>query len=115
MGGGSTMRNGLYGLGLLSMAARAAFADTSSAKGGPAENAVDVAISAHILQPPPLPAPDDLTALKAPPGFHITRFAHDLGNVRVLAVAPDGTVYATRREQGDVLMLRDPGNGGPAE
>jgi hypothetical protein len=52
--------------------------------------------------------------LKVPAGFKITRFAQDLGNVRVLAVASDGTVYATRRDEGDVLMLKDPGNGGPA-
>jgi hypothetical protein len=42
------------------------------------------------------------------------RRAQDLGNVRVLAVASDGTVYATRRDEGDVLMLKDPGNGGLA-
>jgi len=87
---------------------RGAYAQPSSAKGGPAENAADVSITTHILQPKELPAPD-VASLKVPAGFRITRFAQDLGNVRVLAVAPDGTVYATRRDEGDVIMLKDGG------
>ena len=98
---------------LASLGAATARAQQSSAKGGPAENAADVSISTHILQPRELPAPD-LAALKVPAGFRISRFAQDLGNVRVLAVAPDGTVYATRRDEGDVIMLKDPGAGGSA-
>jgi Raf kinase inhibitor-like YbhB/YbcL family protein len=35
--------------------------------------------------------------------------------VRILATAPDGTVYATRREQGDVLMLKDADGDGRAD
>ncbi|GAB4208331.1 MAG: sorbosone dehydrogenase family protein [Coleofasciculaceae cyanobacterium] len=48
-----------------------------------------------------------LQRLKLPAGFQIQVFAQDLGNPRNLAVAPNGTVYVTRREQGDVLALRD--------
>ena len=80
----------------------------SSSKPGPAEHAADVNINTHILQPPQLPAAE-VAALKVPTGFRVTRFAQDLGNVRILAVAPDGTVYATRRDEGDVIMLKDPG------
>lgn len=45
--------------------------------------------------------------LKMPTGFEINVFAKDLGNPRMMAIAPDGTVYVTRREQGDVVALRD--------
>ncbi|HEX4403739.1 MAG TPA: hypothetical protein VH560_02855, partial [Polyangia bacterium] len=83
------------------------------AQPGPAENAANVSISSHIVQPRQLPPPD-LSALKVPVGFRVTRFADKLGNIRVLAVANDGTVYATRRDEGDVIMLKDPGNGAPA-
>ena len=48
-----------------------------------------------------------LQRLKLPAGFQIQVFAQDLGNPRNLAIAPNGTVYITRREQGDVLALRD--------
>ena len=97
---------------LPSLISAPALPDTRSDKPGPAENAADVNITTHILQPRELPAPD-LSALKVPPGFRVTRFARDLGNVRVLAVAPNGTVYATRRDEGDVLMFKDPGGGEP--
>jgi Raf kinase inhibitor-like YbhB/YbcL family protein len=98
---------------LASLGNATAHGEPSSAKGGPAENVADVSISTHILQPRELPAPD-IGALKVPPGFRISRFAQDLGNVRVLVVAPDGTVYATRRDEGDVIMLKDAGAGGAA-
>ena len=112
-------RNAMWILGVSAVtlaavgAATRATAQIKSSRGGPPEYTSDVSISTHILQPAQLPAPD-LGTLKVPAGFKITRFAQDLGNVRVLAVAPDGTVYATRRDEGDVLMLKDPGNGGPA-
>lgn len=48
-----------------------------------------------------------LKQLQLPPGFQISVFARDLGNPRNLVVAPNGTVYVTRRKQGDVLALRD--------
>ncbi|MBD2248845.1 sorbosone dehydrogenase family protein [Nostoc sp. FACHB-888] len=46
-----------------------------------------------------------LQQLQLPPGFEISVFAKDLGNPRNLAIAPNGTVYVTRREQGDVIAL----------
>jgi Raf kinase inhibitor-like YbhB/YbcL family protein len=97
----------------LVVATTVAMAEPKSSQGGPPEYTSDVSITTHILQPSQMPAPE-LGTLKVPAGFKITRFAQDLGNVRILVVAPDGTVYATRRDEGDVLMLKDPGNGGPA-
>ncbi|HYW20680.1 MAG TPA: sorbosone dehydrogenase family protein [Nodularia sp. (in: cyanobacteria)] len=46
-----------------------------------------------------------LQQLQLPAGFEISVFAKDLGNPRNLAIAPNGTVYVTRRKQGDVIAL----------
>lgn len=56
-----------------------------------------------------------LQQLQLPPGFKISVFAQDLGNPRNLEVALNGTVYVTRREQGDVLALRDTNKDGRAD
>lgn len=48
-----------------------------------------------------------LARLSLPPGFAVDVFARDLGGVRVLVVAPDGTVYASVPSAGRVLRLRD--------
>ena len=53
------------------------------------------------------PTAERIAQLKLPPGFTVNVFASGLKNARVLAVAPDGTVYLSRRDQGDVLMLKD--------
>ncbi len=55
-----------------------------------------------------------LSRLTLPPGFSVTVFARDLGGVRVLVAAPDGTVYASVPSTGSVLRLRDAdGDGSP--
>jgi len=56
-----------------------------------------------------------LKQLTMPAGFQINVFAKDLGNARNLAVAPDGTVYLTRREEGDILALKDTNKDGRAD
>jgi glucose/arabinose dehydrogenase len=65
--------------------------------------------------------------LKVPDGFRVNKFAEDLsskpppasgqapGGPRMLAVGPDGTVYITRRDPGDVLGLRDTNGDGKAD
>jgi Raf kinase inhibitor-like YbhB/YbcL family protein len=69
-----------------------------------------VEITGHILKPERLAAPD-LTQLKVPEGFKITKVVEGIGNPRMLAVAPDGTIYVTRREEGDVLMVKEVADG----
>lgn len=54
--------------------------------------------------------PQRIEALEAPQGFTVTAFATNLKNPRIIAVAPDGAIYVSRREQGDVILLKD-GNG----
>ena len=68
----------------------------------------DVEIVGHIYEPEVVPATDERVAgLKLPPGFKIEKWAEDLGNPRMIAIAEDGTVYVTRRKQKDLMMLRD--------
>jgi Raf kinase inhibitor-like YbhB/YbcL family protein len=96
---------------LLSLSSSVA-AQAVPAAAGPPEHAADLKIESHVLQPRQL-LPPDPARLRVPAGFRVTRFAADLGNVRVLVVAPNGDVYATRREEGDVILLKDSGPGAP--
>lgn len=53
--------------------------------------------------------------VKVPAGFSLTRFADKLGNARIIAVGEDGSVYVTRRNEGDVLLLKDADGDGKAD
>jgi glucose/arabinose dehydrogenase len=70
----------------------------------------DVEITSHIFKPAELRAPA-AEQLRVPDGFRIEKFAENVGNARILAVGADGSVYVTRREQGDVLMFKVGANG----
>src|SRR3954468_16912354 len=56
-----------------------------------------------------------LSALSVAPGFAVSVFAQPGGNARMMAAGPDGAIYLTRQEQGDVLLLRDRDGDGKAE
>jgi len=75
-----------------------------------------VSAQANTFKPAKVPlSAERLAALKAPAGFTVSTFATGLRNARILAVAPDGTVYLSRRDQGDILMLRDTDGDGRAD
>lgn len=48
-----------------------------------------------------------LSQIKVPPGFKISVVATNLAKPRMMAIATDGSLYVTRRDQGDVLLLQD--------
>ncbi|RCW65230.1 YbhB/YbcL family Raf kinase inhibitor-like protein [Pseudorhodoferax soli] len=76
----------------------------------------DVPIRTHVFKPAKVALTQaGVQALRAPPGFAVSVFAAGLKNARILAVAPDGTVYLSRRDQGDVVMLRDADGDGQAD
>src|SRR3954452_2274908 len=75
-----------------------------------AQPPADVEVTGHIFKPAELPAPA-VSQLQVPPGFRIEKFAERVGNARVLAVSPEGTVYVTRRDEADVIMFRVGSNG----
>jgi len=51
--------------------------------------------------------PEMLKLLKTPPGWQVSLAASGLGKPRMLYTSPQGNVYVTRRDGGDVLMLQD--------
>jgi Raf kinase inhibitor-like YbhB/YbcL family protein len=70
----------------------------------------------NIFKPAKVDAtPERIAQIKAPAGFAVSVFASGLKNSRVIAVAPDGTVYVSRRDQGDVVMLKDAKGAGRAD
>jgi glucose/arabinose dehydrogenase len=76
----------------------------------------DVEIVGHVYRPAAVRLPDGAARqLTVPAGFRVDAFATGLGKPRILAVADNGTVYVTRREPGDLVMLRDADGDGRAE
>jgi glucose/arabinose dehydrogenase len=70
----------------------------------------------HIFKPDKVaPTLERIAAIKAPAGFKVTPFATGLKNARIIAVAPNGNVYVSRRDQGDVVLLRDADGDGRAD
>jgi Raf kinase inhibitor-like YbhB/YbcL family protein len=64
-------------------------------------------ITTNVFKPAKVDATAERIAeLKLPTGFTVNVFAKGLKNSRIIVVAPDGTLYVSRREQGDVLMLK---------
>jgi Raf kinase inhibitor-like YbhB/YbcL family protein len=76
----------------------------------------DVPIRTHVFKPDKVEATSDrVAAVKAPAGFKVSIFARNLKNARIIAVAPDGRVYVSRRDTGDVVMLEDRDGDGLAD
>lgn len=76
----------------------------------------DTSVRHTVFQPRAAEAtPQRLAQVRLPSGFAIAPFASGLKNPRILAVDPDGHVYVSRREQGDVLLLRDADGDGRAD
>jgi len=48
-----------------------------------------------------------LSRLKVPAGFTVSIAASGIGKPRMMQLTPDGSLYVTRRDQGDVLLLSD--------
>lgn len=93
---------------LLSQVAQPAFAQQG--------DGTNIQYPVTVFKPNKVPATSERIAqIQAPEGFSVEAFASDLGNARILAVAEDGSVYVSRREEGDVLMLRDADGDGKAD
>ena len=79
----------------------------------PQPSAANVRVDGAIVEPERIDP--DLSSLRVPEGYRIAVFAEGLGNARMIEVAEDGTVYLTRRTEGDVLLLRDTNGDGVAD
>lgn len=68
----------------------------------------DVPARVNTFKPGKVPVTDErIAALQVPQGFEVETLAKDLKNIRIITVAPNGDIYVSRREQGDVLLLKD--------
>lgn len=75
-----------------------------------------VAANSVIDRPERLPwSPATPGELRVPAGFAVNAFATGLGSPRMMAVGPDGTVYVTRGDSGDVVALKDSDGDGRAD
>lgn len=76
----------------------------------------DVPLSNQVFKPDVVQAtPERMAALKVPRGFTIAPFAENLKNARIIATTPEGMVYVSRRDQGDVILLTDRDGDGKAD
>ena len=92
----------------------AAFATAQENTPEPAGLSNDLEASAVITETLPF-SPDFVNRLQLPDGFEVNIFAQGLGNIRMIAVAPDGTILITRRAEGDVIALTDADGDGTAD
>lgn len=75
-----------------------------------------VQVNGYVFRPALAPASDaNVQQLKVPSGFTVKKFAEGLGKPRILAVHPAGYIYATDREAGIVLLLKDTNGDGVAD
>ncbi|WP_375419486.1 PQQ-dependent sugar dehydrogenase [uncultured Hymenobacter sp.] len=80
------------------------------------EKSVKDGFAVNVFKPGKVEATDARVAqLKVPAGFTITRFAANAGKPRMLAVASNGDVYVSDRDQGTVQLLRDTNKDGRAD
>lgn len=112
---------GLLAAALLSVAASVGAQDnTPTPEITPIPDSTPHGIPAEVtgtaLVIPVLPFDDAfLNRLQLPEGFEINVFAKGMGNVRMMEVMPDGTIFVTRRAEGDVIALTDANNDGVAD
>ena len=74
-------------------------------RGVPGQRKPEFTVTGSINKPTQMPA--NVAGLKAPAGYQVSVAAENLGNARIVATAPDGTVYISRRTEADILMLKD--------
>lgn len=68
----------------------------------------DVRATVHTFKPAKTEAtPQRVAALNVPEGFQVNVLAQGLLNPRIITAAPEGRIYVSRRDQGDVLLLQD--------
>lgn len=73
------------------------------------------ALTTGFAQPQPAPATAPLPDLKVPEGFKISVFASGIAGGRLMAVAPDGTIYIAKQGAGEIVALPDKNKDGVAD
>ncbi|MDM9646433.1 YbhB/YbcL family Raf kinase inhibitor-like protein [Rhizobium sp. S163] len=102
-----------YRFGSVAIVAAITLVSTAQAQQG---DGTDVQITTNVFKPNKVqPTSDRLGQLKLPTDFTVQTFAKGLGNSRIIAVSEKGDVYVSRREEGDVLLLKDVDGDGKAD
>ncbi len=80
------------------------------------EKSVKDDYSVHVFKPGQVEVtPARVAGLTVAAGFRLTTFAENMGNPRMLAVAPNGDVYVSDRTKGTVMLVRDANKDGKAD
>jgi Raf kinase inhibitor-like YbhB/YbcL family protein len=109
----STLRGHLRSAALAALLGGLLCAPPSMAQQG---DGTDVSLINNVWKPRKVPAdPARVAQLRVAPGFAVNVFARGLGNPRIIAAGRNGDVYVTRREHGDILLLRDANRDGVAD
>jgi glucose/arabinose dehydrogenase len=73
-------------------------------------------VNGYIFRPALVPASEEnVRQLKVPAGFTVSKFAENLGKPRILTVSTTGHVYASDREKGIVMLLKDTNSDGVSD
>lgn len=73
-------------------------------------------VNGYVYRPALVPASEEnIRQLKVPAGFKVAKYADNLGKPRILAVSAAGHVYASDREAGIVMLLKDDNADGVAD
>lgn len=71
------------------------------------KNPGEAQIVANVVKPAPLdPTPELIAGLKLPDGFEIKPYATGLKTPRVIVVAPNGDLYVSSRDEGEITLIR---------
>nr|WP_314093732.1 YbhB/YbcL family Raf kinase inhibitor-like protein [uncultured Shinella sp.] len=104
-----------FGLARAATLAAASMCITTAAKAQQGDG-TEVQITTNVFKPNKVaPTSERIGQLKVPDGFSVQQFAQGLGNSRIVAVSDQGFVYVSRREEGDVLLLKDEDGDGKAD
>jgi glucose/arabinose dehydrogenase len=80
------------------------------------EEATSAEVQGFVFRPALVAANDaNVSQLKVPAGFKVSKFAEGLGKPRILAVGPANHVYVSDRDAGIVMMLIDNDKDGKAD
>ncbi len=82
------------------------FCVAEAQRGFPAKKVMNMSYTTNYPQHVDF-APSMVSQLKVPAGWKVKVAASGLGKPRMLAMAPNGGIYITRRDAADVLLLKD--------
>jgi glucose/arabinose dehydrogenase len=98
-------------LNIIPMVAAFLFSNLSAQRGIPPKDVVKITHTTNYPEHLDF-LPEMINLLKVPDGWTISVAASGLGKPRMVYHTPQGNLYVTRRDAGDVLLLKDSNNNG---